>query len=47
MIPLPGSAQVWLAAGHTDMRRYAEQTIMQSPRREEASCRGFLLVHSA
>jgi transposase len=21
MIPLPGSAQVWLAAGHTDMRR--------------------------
>ena len=30
MIPVPMSAKVWLAAGVTDMRNYAELTIMRS-----------------
>jgi len=33
MIPLPAGVQVWLATGHTDMRNYAERTIMLSPER--------------
>jgi hypothetical protein len=41
MIPMPSSTQVWLATGYTDMRRYVERMIMQSPRQEEVSCRGF------
>ena len=32
MIPVPASTRVWLAAGVTDMRNYAERTIMWSPR---------------
>ena len=38
MIPVPqqtltnGAVRVWLATGHTDMRNYAERTIMQSAR---------------
>jgi transposase len=32
MIPVPSGVQVWLATGHTDMRNYAERTIMLSPR---------------
>ena len=31
MIPMPSSTQVWLATGYTDMRRYVERMIMQSP----------------
>jgi hypothetical protein len=30
MIPIPSGARVWLATGHTDMRNYAERTIMRS-----------------
>ena len=30
MIPVPSGVRVWLAAGHTDMRRYAEWTVMRS-----------------
>jgi hypothetical protein len=30
MIPVPSGVQVWLATGHTDMRNYAERSIMQS-----------------
>jgi transposase len=33
MIPIPSGVRVWIATGHTDMRRYVERTIMQSPRR--------------
>ena len=33
MIPVPSGIRVWLATGHTDMRNYAECTIMLSPRR--------------
>ena len=29
MIPVPASTRVWLAAGVTDMRNYAEQMIMR------------------
>jgi hypothetical protein len=29
-IPIPSGARVWLATGHTDMRNYAERTIMLS-----------------
>jgi hypothetical protein len=48
MIPVPSGARVWLAAGHTDMRNYAERTIMQSARRDVAARRGFLgRAHSA
>ena len=32
MIPVPASTRVWLAAGVTDMRNYAERAIMWSPR---------------
>ena len=35
MIPMPSSTQVWLATGHTDMRRYVERIIMQSPERAD------------
>jgi hypothetical protein len=31
MIPVPPGVRVWLATGHTDMRNYAERTIMWSP----------------
>lgn len=30
MIAIPTGVRVWLAAGHTDMRRYAERQIMRS-----------------
>jgi hypothetical protein len=33
MIVPPSGVRVWLATGVTDMRRYAERTIMRSPRR--------------
>jgi hypothetical protein len=33
MIPVPSGVHVWLASGHTDMRNYAERTIMLSPGR--------------
>ena len=32
MIPVPTGVRVWIATGHTDMRRYAEHRIMLSPR---------------
>jgi hypothetical protein len=35
MIPVPSGVRVWLATGHTDMRNYAERTIMQSARPTE------------
>jgi epoxyqueuosine reductase QueG len=35
MIAPPLGARVWLAAGITDMRNYAERTIMQSARPTE------------
>jgi hypothetical protein len=37
MIAIPSGVQVWLATGHTDMRNYAERTIMLS-RRRRARC---------
>lgn len=30
MIALPTGVRVWIAAGHTDMRRYAARRIMRS-----------------
>ena len=30
MIPVPSGVRVWLAVGHTDMRRYAECMVMRS-----------------
>jgi hypothetical protein len=33
MIAFPAGVRVWLATGHTDMRNYAECTIMLSPPR--------------
>jgi hypothetical protein len=36
MIPVPSGMRVWLAVGHTDMRRYAESEIMLSPQRPVA-----------
>jgi hypothetical protein len=30
MIPIPSGVRVWIATGHTDMRRYAERRIMRS-----------------
>jgi threonine/homoserine efflux transporter RhtA len=33
MIPVPSNTRVWLAAGVTDMRRYAAALIMWSPER--------------
>lgn len=41
MIGLPAGTQVWLAAGPTDMRNYAERRIMLSPRRPVPHRRGF------
>ena len=41
MIPVPNGARVWLAAGHTDMRNYAERAIMRSPRRNVAAAAAF------
>jgi hypothetical protein len=32
MIPIPTGCRVWIAMGHTDMRRYAERSVMRSPR---------------
>ena len=34
MITIPAGVRIYLACGPTDMRNYAEHTIMQSPRRE-------------
>jgi hypothetical protein len=31
MIALASNVRVWLACGHTDMRRYAESPVMRSP----------------
>jgi len=33
MIPIGSGVRIWIATGHTDMRRYAECPIMQSPGR--------------
>jgi hypothetical protein len=33
---LPGGTRVWLAADATDMRNYAERTIMWSPQHEDS-----------
>jgi len=41
MIPVPSGVRAWLAVGRTDMRNYAERTIMWSPRRRCYRCRGF------
>ena len=41
MIGLPSETRVWLASGATDMRRYAEHSIMLSPRRRMTHRRGF------
>ena len=41
MIPIPSGVRVWLAVGRTDMRNYAERTIMWSPRRRCYRRRGF------
>jgi hypothetical protein len=32
MIPVPAGVRVWLATGHTDMRNYAQPTVMLSGR---------------
>jgi hypothetical protein len=42
MIPVPAGVRVWLATGHTDMRNYAQPTVMLSPQRDVAARRGFL-----
>ena len=34
MIAFASGVRVWLATGHTDMRNYAEHTVMRSPREE-------------
>ncbi len=41
MIGLSGDVRVWLATGHTDMRNYAERSVMRSPRWENEQRRGF------
>jgi hypothetical protein len=41
MIPVPAGVRVWIATGHTDMRRYAEHRIMRSPRQRCEHRRGF------
>ena len=33
---LPAGTRIWLAAGATDMRNYAERMIMRSPRHEDS-----------
>jgi hypothetical protein len=43
MIGPPPGTRVYLACGVTDMRRYVEYTIMQSPRRRISTRRGFLV----
>ena len=46
MIPVPSGVRVWLAVGHTDMRRYGECLIMRSPGpgvRRVAACRAISL----
>ncbi len=40
MIPIP-AGRVWIATGHSDMRRYAEYRIMRSPRQRCKRRRGF------
>jgi hypothetical protein len=43
MIPIASGLRVWIATGHTDMRRYAERMIMHV--RAACNChRGFLAV---
>lgn len=46
MIPVPAGVRVWLATGHTDMRRgfpglalQVQETLKANPRRCEASLR--------
>jgi hypothetical protein len=41
MIALASGLRVYLACGITDMRNYAEGTIMRSPRRQHGRRRGF------
>jgi hypothetical protein len=41
MIPIPSGVRVWIATGHTDMRRYAERSVMRSPQWENEQRRGF------
>jgi hypothetical protein len=40
MIALPPNARVWLAAGTTDMRKYALITVMRSTWRRARICAG-------
>jgi hypothetical protein len=47
MLPVPAGVRVWLATGHTDMRNYAERTIMPGARQEVAACRGSRAIYSA
>ena len=42
MTLLPPGVKVHLAFGYTDMRNYAERTIMRSPQRQVPAGRGFL-----
>jgi hypothetical protein len=44
MIPVPTGVRVWLATGHTDMRNYAERTVMLSWLLAD---RGFSLLSTA
>jgi hypothetical protein len=47
MIPIASGVKVWIATGHTDMRRYAEHWIMRSPRQRMTRRRGLVVPHSA
>jgi transposase len=45
MIPVPSGARVWLAAGHTDMRKgfdglalLVQETLKRDPHRDICSC---------
>jgi hypothetical protein len=44
MIPVPAGLRIWIATGHTDMRRYVACRIMRSPRRRCECCRGVVVV---
>jgi hypothetical protein len=41
MITLPSGVRVWLACGVTDMRNYAESSVMRSPPAKQGSRRHF------
>jgi len=40
MIALASGVRVYLACGPTDMRNYAESSVMRSPRQPWEDCRG-------